>query len=170
MQFDITSVGEGLGPPAETARHIVRVRGTMGLRPKPHLRTFEKVLKNPKTFKKGGRGTRFLTLGSAALRIPSVVRTWGRPVALTSSDEPRRIKPPPQARTGRWVRLNVTSVGEGLGPPAETMPHFVRCIVHICAICTNMRGELCKKENSRKFLDKRTHMCYNKIAPEGSNS
>ena len=28
----------------------------MGLCPKPHLRTFEKVLKNPKTFKKGGKG------------------------------------------------------------------------------------------------------------------
>ena len=105
--------------------YFVRMRGTTGLCPKPHLRTFEKVLKNPKTFKKGKRGTRFLTLGSAVLRIPSVVRTWGRPVALTSSVEPRRIKPPPQARTGS-VRFDLTSVGEGLGPPVETMPHFVR--------------------------------------------
>ena len=73
----------------------------MGLCPKPHLRTFEKVLKNPKTLKKGEEGRRFPILDSTILRIPSVVRTWGRPVALTSSVEPRRIKPPPQARTDR---------------------------------------------------------------------
>ena len=83
----------------------------MGLRPKPHLRTFEKVLKNPKTFKKGKSGRRFLVLDSAVLRIPPVVRTWGRPVALTSSDEPRRIKPPPQARTGRCDLIH--PVGRG---------------------------------------------------------
>ena len=89
----------------------------MGLRPNPHLRTFEKVLKNPKTFEKGGRGTRFPILDSAVLRILFVVRTWGRPVVLTSSVEPRRIKPPPQARTDS-MRFNITSVGRGLAPAA----------------------------------------------------
>ena len=37
-------------PPSNTS--FRSVDETMGHRPKPHLKTFEKVLKNPKTFKK----------------------------------------------------------------------------------------------------------------------
>ena len=98
----------------------------MGLCPKPHLRTFEKVLKNPKTFEKGKRWHPRCILKFDRSTDSAVVRTWGHPVVLTSSDEPRRIKPPPQARTGRWVQLNVTSVGRGLAPAVETARHFVR--------------------------------------------
>ena len=151
MQFDATAVGAIHESPVETMPNFVR--GTTVLYSLP-----------PRGNPQADAGDREAVEGACV--------TKGLRHSHRNAFSPTRLRREPSAPVAsvacfplwlkichRHIFLTRRAHPEGASRNAETMPHFVRYIVHVCVMCTNMRGGLCKMENLKFSVDNLRKAC-----------